>query len=173
MLTFVDANVIVYSLDPRDSLKQARAEEWLERLWQQRTGRTSVQVLGELYTVATRKLAPRLASDVAWEEAARYFAWSPRAIDVTLLARAREIERRYGISWWDSMVVAAAQLQDCVVLLTEDLQDGMVFGTLAVRSPFSPVLEQPPAGYGVARAQPLHPPRGRPPRRPIVSVAAK
>jgi predicted nucleic acid-binding protein len=168
MLTFVDANVLVYSQDPRDPLKKARAEEWLERLWQQRTGRTSVQVLSEFYTVATRKLAPRMPSEVAWEEAARYFAWSPRAIDVTLIARARDIERRYGISWWDSMVVAAAQLQDCIVLLTEDLQDGMAFGTLAVRSPFSSVVEEPPAEYLVARVQPLHRPRGRPRRTAVV-----
>jgi hypothetical protein len=81
-----------------------------------------------------------------------------------LLRRAREIERRYQISWWDSMVVAAAQLQHCVILLTEDLQDGMAFGTLAVRSPFSAVLEEPPAQYDAARAHPLHRPRGRPRR---------
>jgi len=40
----------------------------------------------------------------------------------------------------------------------------MAFGTLAVRSPFSSVLEEPPAEYMVARAQPLHRPRGRPRR---------
>ncbi|HYL88077.1 MAG TPA: PIN domain-containing protein [Burkholderiales bacterium] len=164
MLTFVDANVLVYSQDPTDSLKKARAEEWLEMLWQRRTGRTSLQVLSEFYAVATRKLRPRMASEIAWDEAARYFAWSPQPIDAPLLRRAREIERRYQISWWDSMVVAAAQLQHCVVLLTEELQDGMTFGTLAVRSPFSAVLEEPPAQYVAARAHPLHRPRGRPRR---------
>ena len=169
MLTFVDANVLVYSLDSREPVKKARAEQWLERLWQQRTGRTSVQVLSEFYAVATHKLAPRVAKDVAWDEAMRYFAWSPRQIDVALLGRTREIERRYGISWWDSMVVAAAQLENCVVLLTEDLHDGMVFGTLAVRSPFSSVLEEPPAEYSVASAHPLHRPRGRP-RRSLVAA---
>jgi predicted nucleic acid-binding protein len=164
MLTFVDTNVLVYSVDARDSVKRARANAWLERLWQQRTGRTSVQVLTEFYTSATRKIAPRISSDQAWEEATRYFAWSPRQIDMPLLVRARDIERRYAISWWDSMVVAAALLQDCQVLLTEDLQDGMVFGTLAVRSPFSTVIEEPPAAYQVQVAAPLHRPRGRPKR---------
>jgi predicted nucleic acid-binding protein len=164
MLTFVDTNVLVYSLDPRDPVKKARAEAWLERLWEQRTGRTSVQVLVEFYTAATRKIAPRISSEHAWEEATRYFAWSPRQIDMPLLVRARDIERRYAISWWDSMVVAAALVQDCQVLLTEDLQDGMVFGTLAVRSPFSAVIEEPAAEYHVVRAAPLHRPRGRPKR---------
>jgi predicted nucleic acid-binding protein len=162
MLAFVDANVLVYARDPRDPAKRTRAAQWLESLWQHRNGRTSCQVLSEFYSVATRKL--RVPPDQAWDEAARYLAWSPRAVDTVLLARARDVERRYGISWWDSMIVAAAQLQDCVVLLTEDLQDGMVFGTLAVRSPFSSVLEQPPAHYSPRHAEPLHRPRGRPRR---------
>ncbi len=159
---FVDANVLVYARDPRDPLKRARATQWLERLWGERSGRTSCQVISEFYAVATRKL--RVPADQAWDDAARYLAWAPQPIDHALLRRGREIERRYQLAWWDSLIVAAAQLQDCVMLLTEDLQDGMAFGTLAVRSPFSSVLEEPPAAYHAVRAQPLHRPRGRPPR---------
>jgi predicted nucleic acid-binding protein len=164
---FVDANVLVYARDPREPLKQKRATQWIDRLWERHTGRTSCQVLSEFYSVATRKLA--VPADQAWDEASRYFAWAPHEINQPLLRRAHEIERRYRLSWWDSMIVAAAQLQDCVILLTEDLQEGMVFGTLAVRSPFSSVLEEPPAEYSVARAHPLHRPRGRPRRSSIAA----
>lgn len=163
-LVFVDTNVLVYARDTRDPLKQARAAEWLDRLWQQRTGRTSMQVLSEFYAVAMRRLSPRLGREVVWEEVSRYFAWSPIAIDRALIRRAHDIEQRYGISWWDSMIVAAAQSLDCALLLTEDLQEGMVFGTLAVRSPFSSVLEEPAARYDAPRPAPLHRPRGRPRR---------
>jgi len=163
-LIFVDANVLIYAYDSNAPVKSLRAREWLTRLWRERTGRTSMQVLNEYYYNVTRKLRPGLPGDIAWEDLTTYFAWRPLPVDETLVRRAREIERRYQLSWWDSMVVAAAQLQDCVVLLTEDLQDGMAFGTLAVRSPFSSVLEEPPAEYMVARAQPLHRPRGRPRR---------
>jgi predicted nucleic acid-binding protein len=166
---FVDANVLIYAYDATEPVKSLRAREWLTRLWHERTGRTSMQVLNEFYVNVTRKVKPGLPRDAAWEDVTTYFAWRPTAIDEMLLRRAREVERRYQLSWWDSMVVAAAQLQDCVVLLTEDLQDGMVFGTLAVRSPFSSVLEEPPAEYTVARANPLHRPRGRP-RRSTVSA---
>ena len=161
---FVDANVFVYARDPRDPLKQARAAEWIGWLWRQRAGRTSFQVLSEFYTVATRKLTPRVADDLAWDDVMRYFAWAPQETNEALLRRAREIERRYPLSWWDSMVVAAAQLQDCVLLVTEDLQDGMVFGPVTVRSPFTSVLEEPAAAYVPARAASLHRPRGRPKR---------
>jgi len=43
---------------------------------------------------------------------------------------------------WDAMVVAAAQLQDCALLLTEDLHDGAVFGAVTVRSPFTLGVEE-------------------------------
>src|SRR5207248_9063570 len=117
----------------------------------------------EYYYNVTRKLRPGLASDVAWEDVTTYFAWRPLPVDEVLLRRAREIERRYQLSWWDSLVVAAAQLQDCVVLLTEDLQDGMAFGTVIVRSPFTLNVEELRAAYAVAPV-PIsrHRPRGRP-----------
>jgi predicted nucleic acid-binding protein len=159
-LVFVDANVIVYAYDATDRVKHTRAKEWRDHLWRERRGRTSMQVISESYVTLTRKF--RVPADAAWDHVGGYLAWRPLAIDEMLLRRAREVQRRYQISWWDSLIVAAAQLQDCVVLLTEDLQDGMVFGTLAVRSPFGPVIEQPAATYSVERAAPLHRPRGRP-----------
>lgn len=160
---FVDANVLVCARDHRDPVKQARAAEWLDWLWQQRSGRTSMHVLSEFYVIATRKLVPKIPEDVAWDEVMRYLAWTPIPTDEVLMRGAREVERRYKISWWDSLVVAGAQLQDCAILATEDLQDGMSFGAVKVRNPFTSVLEQPVADY-LVRAAPLHRPRGRPRR---------
>ncbi|HJS36511.1 MAG TPA: PIN domain-containing protein [Burkholderiales bacterium] len=160
---FVDANVFVYAQDPRDPRKHRQAEAWIDSLWGARQGRTSAQALAEFYAVATRKL--KIAPDTAWQEAERYFGWKPLAIDEALLRRAREIEMRYRLSWWDSTIVAAAQLQDCVVLLTEDLQDGMAFGDVTVRSPFTFEVREAPASYAAAPlAVSRHRPRGRPRR---------
>ena len=162
---FVDANVFVYAQDARDVRKHRRVEEWLDELWRTRMGRTSAQALSEFYAVATRKL--KIAPGVAWEEAERYFGWNPQPVDEALLRRAREIEQRYRLSWWDAMIAAAAQLQDCVLLLTEDLQDGMTLGSVTVRSPFALSVGEPAAQY---EATPLaasrHRPRGRPKRLP-------
>jgi len=163
-LCFVDANVLVYIRDPRDRAKQARANAWHEHLWRERRGRTSMQVLSEYY-VNARRLGG-VAADDLWKSVERYLAWNPQPIDEPLLRRAHEVEQRWRLSWWDSMVVAAAQLQDCALLLTEDLQDGGVYGTLTVRSPFTLSVEEPAAAYTVA---PLalasrHRPRGRPKR---------
>jgi hypothetical protein len=92
-------------------------------------------------------------------------AWRPQPIDEALLQRAHEIEQRWRLSWWDSMVVGAAQLQDCALLLTEDLHDGAVFGGVTVRSPFTLAAEEAPGSYAVTPpARSRHRPRGRPKR---------
>src|SRR5258706_15600511 len=104
---FVDASVLLHARDPRDPLKQARSAEWLERLWQQRSGRTSLQALSEFYITATRKLAPRVPEDIAWDEVVRYLSWAPQETDEQLLRRARALERRYQLAWGASPLVAA------------------------------------------------------------------
>jgi predicted nucleic acid-binding protein len=162
---FVDTNVLLYARDQGEPVKRVRAKAWLDHLWRQRLGRTSIQVLSEFYYNATRKLHPGMTSEDAWGRIQTYFAWGPQPVDQALLARAYEVEQRYRLSWWDSMVVAAAQLQDCEVLLTADLQDGVVFGSVTVRSPFTLDVREPTAAYAVApAATPRHRPRGRPKR---------
>lgn len=168
---FVDANVFVYSRDPRDPRKQGLAVRWIDMLWRDRAGRTSSQALSEFYAVATRKLG--FPAERAWQYAERYFAWRPLAIDEGVLRRAREIEQRFRLSWWDSMIVAAAQLQDCVLLLSEDLQDGAAFGSVTVRSPFTLEVQEAVASYTVAPlAASRHRPRGRPKRALALGQAA-
>jgi predicted nucleic acid-binding protein len=165
---FVDANVFIYALDPRDPQKHQRARAWLNVLWTDRLGRTSAQVIAEAYAVTTRKLG--VAPQTAWEEVQRFFAWNPRPVDEALLRRAREIELRHKISWWDGMIVAAAQLEDCVLLLTEDLQDGAAYGSVTARSPFTLHVSEAAAVYSVERrARSLHRPRGRPKRAALTA----
>jgi len=164
-LVFVDTNVFVYGRDARVASKQIRAAEWIAYLWRDRSGRTSVQVLSEYYFNVTRKLTPRAAPDEAWDDAKALFAWRPLPVDEALMRRAWEIEQRHRLSCWDSMVVGAAQLQGCALLLTEDLQDGAVFGDVTVRSPFTLDVREPAAAYVVTSvAKPRHRPRGRPKR---------
>ena len=160
---FVDTNVLLYAHDASEPAKQPHARMWLEHLWREMAGRTSMQVLSEYYYNVTRKLDPGLKPQEAWDDVATYFAWRPYPVDEPLLSRARDIELRFRLSWWDSMVVGAAQLQDCALLLTEDLQDGAAFGAVTVRSPFTLDVREPAATYEatpVSRSR--HRPRGRP-----------
>src|SRR5690242_16031824 len=161
---FVDTNVFVYARDVREARKQPHATTWLEHLWRRQLGRTSVQVLAEYYATVTRQLDPGLPPAVAWEDVSQLMAWRPQPSDETLLKRARDIELRYRLSWWDSLIVAAAQLQGCALLLSEDLQDGGDYGGVTVRNPFTLEVSEPAATYAVATTARGHPQRGRPKR---------
>jgi len=163
---FVDTNVFLYARDASEPVKQPRAAAWLERLWRERLGRTSVQVLSEYYVNVTRKLDPGLSDDDAWDDVTALFAWDPQPVDQMLLRRGRELERRHKLSWWDSLIVAAAQLQGCALLLTEDLQDGGVYDGVTARSPFTLGLGEPIAVYAPTPtvARPTRS-RGRPKRQ--------
>jgi predicted nucleic acid-binding protein len=162
---FVDTNVLLYARDAGEPVKQPRAASWLEYLWREQLGRTSLQVLSEYYVNMTRKLVPGLPPEDAWDDVQALLTWRPHPIDEALMQRGHEIERRYELSWWDSLVVGAAQLQGCALLLTEDLQDGGAYGSVKVRSPFTLDLGEPATAYTVvAVVASRHPPRGRPKR---------
>lgn len=149
---FVDTNIFVYWRDARDRAKQAQAEAWLERLWQEGLGRTSVQVLSEYYVTVARKLEPGLSATEAWDDVSALFAWNPLAMDAALMQRGYENEQRYRLSWWDSLILAAAQLQGCGLLLSEDFQDGRAYGGVTVRSPFKLAANEPMPAYQASRA---------------------
>ena len=134
---FVDTNVLVYRSDASVPVKQARADAWYGFLWRSRAGRLSFQVLQELYSTLTRKMRPGFDGREAREIVRELMAWKPIPVDRTVLERAWSLEDRYSLSWWDALIVAAAQTAECDVLLTEDLQHGQVFGTIRVVSPFA------------------------------------
>jgi predicted nucleic acid-binding protein len=159
---FVDANVLVYTRDRTEPQKREVALSLLELLWQEQTGRTGVQVLNEFYTVVTRKVSLGVSREAAWKVVEQFMEWNPQPIDFTLLQQARSIEGRYKLNWWDALVVAAAQLQGCWILYTEDLQHGAQFGTVRICNPFvTQVQEEPPPEYAPKLVS-RHRPRGRP-----------
>ena len=134
---FVDTNVLVYRHDAADAAKQARAESWITCIVELRVGRLSFQVLQELYATLTRKRQPNLERQEAREIVELLASWNPLAIDLPLIKRAWDLQDRYSLSWWDALIVAAAQAGDCRVLLTEDLQHGQRFGRVRVIDPFA------------------------------------
>ncbi|NJD11820.1 MAG: PIN domain-containing protein [Gemmatimonadetes bacterium] len=133
---FVDTNVLVYARDGSERRKQPRAAEWLLRLWQERRGRLSTQVLQEYYVVVTSQLKPGLAPASAREDVRLLQAWQPVAPDLALLESAWDVQDRYRLSFWDAQVVAAAERCGAAYLLTEDLQDGQELGGVRVVNPF-------------------------------------
>jgi predicted nucleic acid-binding protein len=133
---FVDTNVLLYSEDGRDRRKQAQAIAWLDALWSQEVGRVSTQVLNEFYVNVTRKIAPPMPAGDARAEVRRYQRWQPWQVDHATVEAAWSVESRFGLSYWDALIVAAAQQQSCSLLLSEDLQHEQRFDGVQVINPF-------------------------------------
>ncbi len=136
-LYFVDTNVLVYTHDTTNVEKHVLASQWVESLWRTRTGRLSIQVLIEFHAVVTRPNRPQLTFAQAVAAVERFFVWDPQAIDATVVRRAWALQERYLLSWWDALIVAAAQRQGCRYLLSKDLQHGQVLDSVEVVNPFS------------------------------------
>ena len=133
---FADTNVLVYARDAGEAEKQPMAVRWLTALWERRLGRLSYQVLSEYYVTVTRKLRPGMPTEAARADVRDLMAWSPLVVDRNLVEGAFSLMDRFSLSWWDSLIVSAAQASGCGHLLTEDLQEGQVFDRVEVVNPF-------------------------------------
>jgi predicted nucleic acid-binding protein len=132
---FVDTNVLLYAQDERAPSKQQSAQAWLSHCWACRCGRLSTQVLNEFY-VNLRKAAPGLSAESARELVRRYRAWQPWTVDEQTVDRAWGLQDRFSLSYWDALMVAAAQQLGCIVFLSEDLQHGLVVDRMEIVNPF-------------------------------------
>jgi predicted nucleic acid-binding protein len=140
---FVDTNILVYARDKGEADKGSRARDWLGFLWQAHQGRISVQVLQEYYQVVTRRLSPGLSREIARKDIRDLMAWQPAVANARLLENAWIAEERFQLSWWDALIVAAAQQLGCRYLLTEDLQAGQDLDRVTVLNPFATEVPAP------------------------------
>ena len=135
---FVDTSILLYAHDATAGRKRTLAVALLERLFDERRGLLSSQVLMEFYVAATRKLSPRLDPQTAASIVDDFGTWpvfTPSVADILAGARLAE---RHGIHFWDGMIVRAAVTLDAGVIWSEDLNPGQRYGGVAVRNPFAP-----------------------------------
>ena len=135
-LLFVDTNVLLYGVDDRDPAKREQSRAWLAACWRRRCGRISTQVLNEFYWNARKKFPSMLSAGDARAEVRRYQHWQPWQIDHATVESAWAIESRWQLSYWDALMVAAAQQQGCTLMLTEDLQHDQLIDGLRIVNPF-------------------------------------
>lgn len=134
---FVDTNILVYAHDRSAGARHLRARELVERLWTERSGVLSTQVLQEFY-VNVRKIARRPISRAAAKRlVADYLTWEVVINDGDSILSALELERRYRLSFWDALIVQAANSGAVEVLYSEDLSHGQVYGLVEAVNPFA------------------------------------
>jgi len=96
---FVDTNVLVYAHDVSTGVKHEKARSLVERLWQERTGAVSTQVLQELYVSLRRKAGRPLASEEARAVVADHLRWEVVVNNGESILDAIALEQRYRVSF--------------------------------------------------------------------------
>jgi predicted nucleic acid-binding protein len=133
---FVDTNVLVYTRDTSEPQKQKQTMRWMSHLWNTRAGRLSFQVLQEFYVTVTERLDPGLTPEAARRDVRLLLSWQPILVDMRVLEGAWRLQERYHLSWWDVLIVSAAQVAGCHYLLTEDLKEDQELENVRVINPF-------------------------------------
>jgi predicted nucleic acid-binding protein len=132
---FVDTNILMYAHDKAAGAKHERAKAIVEELWRDRTGVVSTQVLQELAVNLRRKAGRPLDGKATREVVADYLTWQVVVNSGESILEALDIEARYQLSFWDALVVQAAQASGAEVLYSEDLSDGQTYGSVRVINP--------------------------------------
>lgn len=134
---FFDTNIIVYAYDNHFPDKQQQAREIIISAVKNGTGVLSTQVLGEFFTVITRKIkmpiSVRNARDII-----QYMGSMPvQEIDLLIVKRAIDTLEQYKISYWDSLIIAAAERAQCKCILSEDFNAGQQYHGIEITNPFT------------------------------------
>ena len=134
---FLDTNIFVYSFHRGAAAKSRRATQLIRTALKTQKGITSYQVVQEFFNVALQRFAQPMKAD----EAEQYFSTIFRPLlgihsSQALYLDALHLQSRYRLSWYDSLIVAAALQAQCELLVTEDLQHGQQFGDLRIANPF-------------------------------------
>ena len=130
---FLDTNVLVYFFDAADINKQQIAWSLLQNSTSKYV--ISTQVLTEFSNVALHKLkltVPQL--HLAIDKLSELPLVN---IEVPALKAAAEISKAYQLSFYDSLIVASAEVAGCSRIVTEDLNNGQKIRGMEIWNPFA------------------------------------
>jgi|ERR1022692_1827929 predicted nucleic acid-binding protein len=134
---FLDTNIFVYSLDVTAPAKAKRSAKLIRDGIETRKGIVSYQVVQEFFSVAFRRFVRPMSPFAAEEFLGTVFRpllavhSSP-----SLFVSALQLHQQHRLSWYDSLIVAAAQEAECELLYSEDLQHGRQLHDLRIENPF-------------------------------------
>jgi len=133
---FVDTNILVYTQYLAAGEKCSRAQAVTSELWELQKGVISTQVLQELYAALRRKLKSPMSALDAAEVLKDYSEWEVVINNRASVFRAIDIESRYKISFWDALILQAAERAGARTVYSEDLSHGSKYAGIVVVNPF-------------------------------------
>jgi predicted nucleic acid-binding protein len=134
---FVDTNVLVYAHDRSTGSKHEIARTLIDRLWVSGGGVVSTQVLQELCVNLRRKAGHPMPADEVRRLIQDYSGWEVVVNSADSVLQALDIEGRYKTSFWDALILQAAEQSGAATLYSEDLASGQRYGSVRVINPFA------------------------------------
>jgi predicted nucleic acid-binding protein len=132
---FVDTNILVYAHDRSAGLKHQRAQTLLEQLWDSGQGVLSTQVLQELCINLRRRIHRPLPVEEVRLLIRDYATWEVVTNTPESILQALDIEQRYKTSFWDALILQAAESSGASILYSEDLATGQRYRKVRVINP--------------------------------------
>ena len=134
---FIDTNIFIYLFDETDERKRNIAEQLIQSALETRSACISHQVVQETLNVVTRKLPFPMSTENAQRFLEQILTPLWRIMpSPALYRRGLELQSRYGVSFYDALIIAAALESGCTRLYTEDLQHGQQVEGLLIENPF-------------------------------------
>jgi predicted nucleic acid-binding protein len=134
---FLDSNVVIYGMDSSFPKKQATAQKLLGDALTERSGLISFQVVQETLNTVARKFKNKITPEDSINLLENLLLPLMRVLPSAALYRdALRVAQRYQLSFYDSLIVAAALSANCDRLLSEDLQHCQNIEGLLVVNPF-------------------------------------
>jgi len=134
---FVDTNILVYAHDRSAGVKHQRAQRLLQQLWDSGQGVLSTQVLQELCINLRRKISRPLPVEDVRLLIRDYATWEVVTNTSESVLQALDIELRYKTSFWDALILQAAETSGAAILYTEDLATGQRYRAVQVVNPLT------------------------------------
>ena len=134
---FVDTNILLYAHDRSHGVKHKRARTLIEQLWESGKGVLSTQVLQELCVNLSKKTGKPSNSKEIQSLIDDYSTWEVVVNGLPAITKALEAEDRYRISFWDALILQAAEESDAEILYSEDLSAGQRYGAVLVMNPLT------------------------------------
>lgn len=131
---FIDTNLIVYTLDKSNVDKQERARNIIRKIVNVHQPVISTQVIKEFYVVAINKMKadPIIVKNILHNFRNMEIVTN----DLELIEQAIDISVISQISFWDSLIIAAAEKANCEYIFSEDLNPGQTYRGVLVVNPF-------------------------------------
>jgi len=134
---FLDTNIFVYSFDRVDTGKREIASQLIEKALRSGQGVVSYQVVQEFFNVSLRKFkTPLDARQCGLYLDSVFVPLLALHSSIQLFERGLETMPKLRMSWYDSLILAAASEAGCSLLYSEDLQHGRKIGDVEIRNPF-------------------------------------